>query len=238
MTDDKLLQPPKDNLVRAVYPGVELRATTEDPTAPPTLEGHFAVFNDWTEIDSHWEGRFMERIAPGAFKKAFSESRDRLQVLFQHGQDPEIGDKPIADVIELEEDDRGARYRATLFDGLPPLVMAGLKAGKYGSSFRFSVVKENLDKHPDRGPHNPDGLPERTVQEARLFEFGPVTFPAYAGATAGVRSLTDAYTRRQLGRSEPTALPSTEPVETTPTEGSRKAYPSITRAKFLEILNG
>jgi hypothetical protein len=29
-------------------------------------------------------------------------------------------------------------------------------------------------------------------------EFGPVTFPAYAGATAGVRSLTDDYILRHL----------------------------------------
>ena len=41
--------------------------------------------------------------------------------------------------------------------------------------------------------HNPHGLPERTVKEAKVPEFGPVTFPAYAGATAGVRSMTDDF---------------------------------------------
>ena len=33
-------------------------------------------------------------------------------------------------------------------------------------------------------------LPVRTLQEVRLHEFGPVTFPAYAAATAGIRSVT------------------------------------------------
>src|SRR5438876_814197 len=32
---------------------------------------------------------------------------------------------------------------------------------------------------------------EWTVKEVRMAEFGPVTFPAYAGATSGLRSLTD-----------------------------------------------
>ena len=34
-------------------------------------------------------------------------------------------------------------------------------------------------------------MPERTLKEVRLLEFGPVVYPAYLGATAGVRSLTD-----------------------------------------------
>ncbi|MCA1655254.1 MAG: phage major capsid protein [Pseudonocardiaceae bacterium] len=225
--------PPRDNLVRAVYPAVELRANEDEPDGPPMLEGHFSKFNEWTEIDSLYEGRFMERVAPGAFKKTFVENRDRIQVLFQHGQDPEVGDKPIADITELGEDEQGARYRSVLFDGLPPLIMSGLKAGKYGSSFRFSVIKETMNQKPKRSTDNPEALPERTINEARVFEFGPVTFPAYAGATAGVRSLTDAYTLKRFVR-EPEklaellesmraeALP--EPTTVTPAR-SREAEP-------------
>ena len=33
---------------------------------------------------------------------------------------------------------------------------------------------------------NPDAIPERTLTEIDLSEFGPVSWPAYAGATAGV----------------------------------------------------
>lgn len=164
--------------------------------ASPTLFGHFARFDEWTEIDSVWEGHFMERVAPGAFKKTFSEQRDKMRVLFQHGQDPEIGDKPIAAIQELREDDQGAYYEAQVFDGLPGLVMDGLRAGQYGASFRFSVVKDEMDKEARASDYNPKGLPERTLKEIRVPEFGPVTFGAYDGATAGVRSLTDDFILR------------------------------------------
>ena len=181
-------QPPKDDLVRAVS-SVEMRAEDESPT----LFGHFSVFNQWTEIDSAWEGRFLERIAPGAFSKTFQDRAGQIQVLFNHGQDPEIGDKILGDITDLREDETGARYEVSLFDGIPPLVMGGLRANKYGSSFRFKVTRDDIVDEPKASDHNPDALPERTVREVNLYEFGPVTFPAYATATAGVRSMTDEY---------------------------------------------
>jgi phage head maturation protease len=42
----------------------------------------------------------------------------------------------------------------------------------------------DVNQRPGKSDYNPDGLPEITILEARLIEFGPVTFPAYAGATA------------------------------------------------------
>lgn len=198
--------PPRDNLVRAVYPAVELRANEDEPTGPPRLTGHFSKFNEWTEIDSLWEGRFMERILPGAFKRTFNNNRDRIRALFQHGQDPVVGDKPLGPIDVLEEDAEGARYEVPLLDtSYNRDLIPGLEAGLYGSSFRFSVVKEELNQKPKRSDHNPEGLPERSISEAKVFEFGPVTFPAYAGATAGVRSLTDIYALNRFVR-EPDKL--------------------------------
>ena len=72
-------------------------------------------------------------------------------------------------------------------------LIPGLQAGAYGSSFRFTVVREDMDNTARASSYNPLGLPERTIREATVLEFGPVTFPAYGGATAGVRSLTDWY---------------------------------------------
>lgn len=69
--------------------------------------------------------------------------------------------------------------------------MPGLRAGAYGASFRFSVMRERFDPHPPASTYNERGLPERTLEQVRLLELGPVTFPAYAGATVGVRSLAD-----------------------------------------------
>jgi phage head maturation protease len=154
--------------------------------AEPTLYGHFAVFNEWTEIDSMFEGHFLERIAPGAFKKTFREQTPK--VTFQHGHDPFLGDKILGKTDVLEEDAIGARYEVPLFRGLPELLMDGLRADQYGASFRFRTMREEFVDEPDPSEDNPRGLPERTLKELHVPEFGPVTFPAYPSATAGVRS--------------------------------------------------
>lgn len=188
--------PPRENIVRAIMPGVELRAA-EDGNGK-TLRGHFSVFNEWTEIRSIWEGNFMERIAPGAFKKTFQENARNIKVLFDHGHDPSIGNKPLGPIRSLEEDELGARYEVDLLDtSYNRDLLPGLEAGLYGASFRFRVMREDINDDPGASDHNPAGLPERTIKEVSVAEFGPVTFPAYAGAPAGIRSLSDEYV---LGR--------------------------------------
>ena len=185
------IRPPRENLVRAVYPGIELRDASEGDA--PTLFGHFSVFNQWAEIDSMWEGNFMERIAPGAFAKTFRESRQKI--LLQHGRDPQLGQKPIAalDAGFPREDETGAYYEARLLDGMPPLVVSGLREGQYGASFTFTVMREDIVNEPKASAYNPKALPERTVREVQCPEFGPVTWGAYDNATSGVRSLTDEF---------------------------------------------
>ena len=107
----------------------------------------------------------------------------------------------------MREDKVGAYYEVPLLDGVPPLVVSGPRAGAYGSSFRFRVTREDSSASASASDYNPDGLPERTIREVELYEFGPVTFPAYAGATAGVRSITDDFYRHVI----PTHLPRTTP---------------------------
>jgi HK97 family phage prohead protease len=157
--------------------------------------GHFARFNEWAEIDSVFESHFLERIAPGAFARTLARDRGRLRVLFQHGRDPQIGDKVLGVPQTLREDELGGFYEVPLFVGTSYVadLLPGLRAGAYGSSFRFKVLREEMNDTPRASSYNPKALPERTIREVRLMEFGPVTFPAYDGATAGVRSLTDWY---------------------------------------------
>jgi HK97 family phage prohead protease len=194
-------RPPRDGLVRLLTTSpVELRSSGVDGSLG-TLEGHFAVFNEATEIDSIFEGHFIERIAPGAFRKTFSEQREQMRVLFQHGFDPVVGDKPLGPIDDIGEDDVGARYSVPLIDtSYNRDLVPGLKAGLYGASFRFRVIREDFNREPEPSDSNPEGLPERTIREAQVSEFGPVTFPAYPTATAGMRSLTDRFlTRRLIG---------------------------------------
>lgn len=201
MSDIDPKRPPRENLIRGLAPDYQaMRAQDADDDGPAVLHGRFAVFNTWTEINSIWEGRFMERVAPGAFKKTMNEGRSQMRVLLEHGHDPQLGNKPIAAITDLREDDEGAYYEAELFAGLPPLVMDGLRAGQYGASFRFRVLREEFDQEPEKSEHNPEGLPERTIKEAEVREFGPVTWGAYPEATAAVRSFTDEFVIDRLAR--------------------------------------
>lgn len=182
-------------IVRAV-PAVELRDADGDEYLA-TMSGHFSVFNSWYEVNSFWEGQFLERVAPGAFKKTIAEGRGAMKVLYDHGMDPSIGNKILGQIVDLREDEIGPYYEVALFatsynrDLLP-----GLRVGAYGSSFRFQVIKDEWNHEPELSEHNPAGLPERTIRETRTLEFGPVTFPANPAATAGARSMTDEYYRR------------------------------------------
>src|SRR5688572_220757 len=137
--------------------------------------GHLAVFNEWTEIDSWFEGRFLERLAPGAFKKTIRENKPAMRVTFDHGFDLHLNDKPLGPIDVLKEDDRGAYYEVPLLDTdynrdfiLPTLqgrLMNGEQRGSdglLGASFRFRVIREDWNEEPDRSDDNPDGIPERT----------------------------------------------------------------------------
>jgi phage head maturation protease len=183
---------PRSDLYRAMAPsGSHFELREVDGAEAPTLVVHFARFNEWTEIDSWFEGRFMEQVAPGAFTESIAERAPRIT--FNHGRDPELGDKLLGHPVTAREDADGGVAEAPLFAGVPPLLLDGLRAGAYGSSFRFGVDEETIVQRPERSAHNPEGLPERTIVKATVPEVGPVTFPAYANATAGVRSLTDEF---------------------------------------------
>ena len=179
----------------------ELRTErAEGGTDVHVMDGHFSVFDNWYEINSAFEGRFLERISPGAYKKTFKDDAsrknagERIKCLLEHGHDPQVADKPLGVPRALEEDGHGARYEVPLLDTsyVRDLIPA-LEAGAYGSSFRFRVLQDEWVEEPERSDHNPNGIPERTIKEVKVMEFGPTMFPANSAATAGLRSTTDEY---------------------------------------------
>ena len=147
-----------------------------------TLEGYAAVFGSPTEIDS-WEGRFTEVIARGAFTKTIQERTPVMQ--FDHGHHPFIGSIPIAAIQTLREDARGLFVRARLHDNarVEPIRQAIASGAIDGMSFRFSVVRDDWTAPQGRR------LAQRNIQEVKLYELGPVVFPAYAATTVGVRDV-------------------------------------------------
>jgi HK97 family phage prohead protease len=182
-------RPHRGEFGRAMPSGFDLIRSQNG--GPRRLAGHFAVFNEWTEINSRIEGHFMERIVPGAFAKTIRERGDRIKLLLEHGMHPQLGKSPIGKITLLKEDDTGGYFEAELFPSVPELVMEGLEAGEYGASFWFGILHANWEQRPPKSAHNPQGISEQSLTELMLKEFGPVTFPIYDSATVGVRSLTD-----------------------------------------------
>jgi HK97 family phage prohead protease len=170
---------------------------SEDGGDGMTLEGYAAVTNTPTRIDSY-EGRFDEVIATGAFKKTLAERGTRVVLQFDHGSHPLIGSLPIGQIQELSEDARGLYVKARLFDNdlVKPVRQAIDGGAIQGMSFRFSVVGESWDESGDTDL--------RTITELKLFEIGPVVFPAYEETSVGVRArqiaadLTDTDVREQV----------------------------------------
>lgn len=202
---------PRDNLFRGL---LGEPVATRDSGEGTTLFGHFTKFETWNEIDSWFEGRFMERTVGGSFKKTIRENIDRIKVQFDHGYDTYIGSSPLGLIDVLREEDEGPYYEVPLLDTdynhdrMLPLLSGRLMDGTVtgvsalGASYRFRVTKEDWVEPTKATDYNPERLPERTIREVSLYEFGPVTFPAQIQATAGVRSvsLTDHYMERHLAR--------------------------------------
>ncbi len=198
---------PRDDLFRMHVHADELRFSEDGNT----LIGYGAVFSEMTRIDS-WEGKFDEQVAPGAFAKTLAERGDKVKVLFDHGMDPSIGNKPIAAIDVLREDERGLYLEASFIDRpYAHDIREAIRAGAIdGMSFRFSVKKDEWDETGD--------IPIRTLKEVRLHELGPVTFPAYEATTAGVRSQAafQAFVDRMTDPAEPPeGTPTPEPSKDT-----------------------
>lgn len=185
----------RDNLVRASHASgtIALRAADDGGTGR-TMFGHAAVFNRWTEIDSWFEGQFMERIAPGAFRTTLKDRAGQIRVMYAHGRHPSIGDMPIGAPDVLREDKIGLYYESELFDNsYANDIIAPLRADQLGASFRFSVDDETIVAPKKASADNPKMLEERTINAVSLFEIGPCPWGAYEDATAGVRSGTDQF---------------------------------------------
>lgn len=195
------------------------------------LSGYAAVFDSPTRI-ADYGGEFIEKIAPGAFRHTLRNGRPVMQ--FDHGQHPLIGSLPIASIRKLKEDTRGLYVEARVFDNwlTEPLRDAIREQAINGMSFRFSVVKDTWEKTK--------GSKVRTLNEVKLYELGPVVFPAYSDTTVALRSLERATGLTILGSSEPPApAVETEPaIDADPANRQSTRTHNQRRARVLLSLQG
>ena len=153
--------------------------------------GYAAVFNSASQPLP-----FVERIAPGAFKRSL-DSRNDIKLLWNHDTGSVLG-STRAGTLTLEEDYRGLKVDAMLPNtSLGRDVRELIKRGDVDSmSFGFSVPEGGDD-------WSANGM-ERTLNSVRLHEVSIVAFPAYpgtAGSTA-VRGLTELAQRASVDADE------------------------------------
>lgn len=177
-------------------PGVRALSRAEGAAGGQVIEGHGAVFNTPAVI----AGLFEEVIAPGAFTRAIQE--DDCRGLFNHDPNWIMGRKS-AGTLRLSEDAIGLAYSITLpATGHGDHVGQAVTRGDVsGSSFSFDVLP---DGERWDWPTAAGMLPRRTLLSVKLWDVGPVTFPAYveADVTAAARGVllqAEARAGRQAG---------------------------------------
>lgn len=159
----------------------------------PIITGYGAVFwngtagTEYVLWDDRW-GRAVERILPGAFDGALSRPDD-VRGLFNHDPNLVLG-RTVAQTMTLSRDAVGLKYDIVPGEASTAKdVMAYIQRGDVsGSSFSF-----NIPNGGERwtGTKDAEGrrIEVREILAVELWDVGPVTFPAYAGTSTGVRGM-------------------------------------------------
>ena len=150
----------------------------------PKIHGYAAVFYDGTQATEYRYYDVIERILPGAFNFALPKSD--VRGLFNHDSNNVLG-RNKSGTLALSIDGRGLAYvidtpKTSLGESVAESIR---RRDVTGSSFAFTVGKRG-----QTWTRGDDGLYIREfVSVEELFDVGPVTYPAYTGTEAQLRSL-------------------------------------------------
>ncbi len=155
----------------------------------PMIAGLASVYYDGTDATQFqlWQDGSdvcVERILPGAFDDALSRPDD-VRALVNHDPAMLLG-RMSAGTLRLASTSAGLAYEID-----PPGTQAARdcmesiqRGDMTGSSFAFVVDAQNFAYQKREG----GTLYVREIRSVTLQDVGPVTYPAYEGATAGVRA--------------------------------------------------
>jgi HK97 family phage prohead protease len=147
----------------------------------PKLKGYAAKFGKFTDL-----GWFREKIQSGAFDEAIEDGDVRC--LKNHNPDLILG-RTTSGTLNLSTNTVGLRFEDDLPDtGVGRDIREEVRRGDItGCSFAFTVAEDVWKYFEDDKP------PERIIVKiGKLFDVGPVTYPAYPDTTVAARSL-DAF---------------------------------------------
>ena len=172
------------------YFGDELRAIDESD-GEPKVEGYPAMFDKYSED----LGGFVERIAPGAFKKSLKNGAD-VRALWNHDQNFVLG-RTKSGTVKLREDDKGLYMinRPPNTQWARDLMVSIGRKDVTQMSFGFWVVDDEWKERKDKPP-------VRTLNEVELVDVSVVTFPAYPDTKVALRSM-EAWQKKTQPEEEP-----------------------------------
>jgi len=167
---------------RAIKTSIEIR---EKDDGKKVLCGYGSVFYDGTDATAYDYWDIRETVAPNAFDRALKDKQD-VRALFNHDPSGILG-RVSAKTLMLSVDRRGLFYEVDLPNtqlgkDIEELVRRG---DIDGSSFGFRVKAESYIKNEDKSKSYSY---IRQINDVDLIDVSPVTFPAYEGTSANLRS--------------------------------------------------
>lgn len=154
--------------------------------------GYAATFFDESDRGTTYElyPGLSERIMPGCFDRCISERQD-VRGLFNHDANHLLG-RMSAGTMRLSIDRKGLRYEIDLPDTQSGRdVATSIERGDIpGSSFSFRVIRQAFHYNEDPNASDPED-DIRELLDVDVIDVGPVSFPAYASTTTGVRAEGD-----------------------------------------------
>jgi HK97 family phage prohead protease len=169
------------NIERRYLPSTQLE-TRSDEADQNTLVGYGAVFYQDGQPETEFElyPGYIERFAPGAFDESLKA--DDILCLFNHERSMVLGRNKAA-TLQLSVDTKGLFYRCSLPDtSCGRDVRVSLERRDIsGSSVGFVAEQVTWTEQED-------GPTIRLIERAKLFDVSPVTYAAYRGTEASLRS--------------------------------------------------
>lgn len=153
---------------------VEVRAAGEGGSIP--MSGHAALFNARAEIVPG----YFEEVAPGAFADAIN--RDDVRLLINHDPNYVLA-RNTAGTLRLSEDGLGLANDADMAPTSYAKDLAVSMSRGDISQMSFAFISQAED-----WTELPTGDWLRRINAVQLLDVSVVTYPAYAGTDAAVRS--------------------------------------------------
>jgi HK97 family phage prohead protease len=172
----------------------ELRAASESRE----VEGLGIVYNSLSENFAPWQdGGLYELIEPGAARGLLDD--EDIMILFNHSPDLVLARNK--NTAELTDTDEGVRYRytspntSTGNDLLENLRLKNVRK----SSFAFMMEEKNvrMERNVTFGDMGKINI-RRIVKFERLFDFSPVTYPAYNNTEVMARAYTQEFQKEAI----------------------------------------